>query len=137
MATNVLLIDDDPDDITIMIDVITEIDETVNCLPFLDPREAVRALKYNRLVEVPDLILIDVNMPWMKGDVCLQSIRSLPHLDAARIAMISTSMNEQDVETFLASGAEFAVSKPVSLQGYRDLVKMILPDTGPGNLEKG
>lgn len=65
---------------------------------------------------LPDLILLDLNMPVMGGFEFLEAYKKLPfhNPDAIRIIILSSSINSQDVNRSLQLGASRYLTKPVS-----------------------
>ena len=127
----VILIDDDQDDLDVMKDAVSQVDSTILCHTFVYAEEALRLLT-NELSTIPDYIFIDINMPRITGDVCLQKIRSIKELEYVPITIYSTSLSENKAANLLALGATFTFEKPYSLSGYVRLLEQILPgDTLP------
>lgn len=62
---------------------------------------------------VPDLLLVDVNMPRMDGYAFLRAVRTNPHLRAVPAIMISTESEAQDAERGFQAGANLFLVKPV------------------------
>lgn len=65
---------------------------------------------------LPDIILLDLNMPIMSGFEFLEAYKKLPlrDPDKTRIIIISSSLNSQDVNRSLQLGASRYLIKPVS-----------------------
>jgi len=79
-----------------------------DCLLAMDGLEAVNFAFEN----IPDLILLDINMPNMDGLTALKKIRSNPKLKSIPIIMISTLMENETVIECLEAGADDYVTKP-------------------------
>ncbi|HMV41502.1 MAG TPA: response regulator [Leptospiraceae bacterium] len=73
-----------------------------------DGFEALKATLEN----VPDLILLDINMPNMDGIIALQKIRRNPKLRSVPIIMISTLLENETVLECLEAGADDYIVKP-------------------------
>lgn len=125
MAKTAILIDDDQDDLDILREVIATIDNNVLCLTFTNPEEAMRVITHD-LVFIPDFIFIDINMPRLAGEDCLDHLRKLKEFSRSIITMVSTSMPGSIQAYLLAKGANFAFKKPVKMAEYRTLVQPIL-----------
>jgi CheY-like chemotaxis protein len=126
MAKTAILIDDDPDDLAILKEVISSIDPTVVCISFIYPDEAVRVLLSKELVIIPDMIFIDINMPGITGDKCLKALRKDRMFDKVFIAMYSTSMPDTVSEALKQLGANYTFEKPVRMAKYNEIITFIL-----------
>ena len=98
------LIDDDLDDHEFFSMVMQEIYPSIKCAFATDGVHAIEKLNANPSF-IPNIILIDVNMPRMNGVDCLAEIKKLPHLQNAHIYMYSTSADPSMVERCIALGA--------------------------------
>ena len=79
--------------------------------------EAVAASAY-------DLVLMDVNMPVMDGVTALQAIRQLSG-DPARtpIHMVTANVFAEDVQRYLAAGADGVLKKPIDVRELFGLIE--------------
>ena len=66
---------------------------------------------------MPDLILLDLNMPRMDGREALQIIKSDPDLKRIPVLILTTSKAESDIHSTYNEGANSFITKPVSFQG--------------------
>ena len=71
----IIIIDDDAEDIEIMAESINALGAGYECVSFLEACAALKYLKNN--TPVPDLIVIDINMPNMNGEEFLDRIRMI------------------------------------------------------------
>lgn len=126
MARTVFIIDDDQDDLDIMKQAIMNVDESLLCLSFIYPEEALRVLLSKELVVYPDFIFIDINMPGITGDKCLKLIRSRKELDNIIITLYSTSMPDTVAEALKFLGANFVFEKPVRVKAYSHILENIV-----------
>ena len=69
---------------------------------------------------LPDIILLDINMPGMDGFDLLTSIRKNPRLRIIPVVVLSSSINESDVHRAYALGANAYMSKP--MEDFLDLI---------------
>jgi len=72
--------------------------------------------------EVPDLILMDINLPDMSGVEVTAKIKAIPKLAHIPIIALTANAMYGDRERFLAEGCDGYVAKPVM---YLELVNMI------------
>ena len=66
---------------------------------------------------VPDLLLLDLNMPRLDGRAALQQIKSDPALQSLPVVVLSTSSADRDVAFCYDHGANSYVAKAVSFEG--------------------
>ena len=71
----------------------------------------------------PDLILLDLNMPGMNGQECLKIIKEDDELKAIPVVMFTTSENEDDIMESYNLYASGYITKPTSLQDFREIIK--------------
>lgn len=109
----VLLVDDNPGDVLLMQETFEELHVGVEVLTAGDGAEALdtlaRGMADGRL---PDLVVLDLNMPGMNGIEVLQAVRAsdgLRHLPV--IIMTSTAAEEEVVEAYRHYASSF-VTKP-------------------------
>jgi two-component system cell cycle response regulator len=123
-APTLLLVDDDPATIQVMSQALAE---------FPDQRFATNgetALSLARQV-VPDLILLDANLPGMTGfDVCeaLKADPKLAHVPVIFVTSHDAPALEADA---LKLGAADYVTKPVAAEHLRARVRALLRATSP------
>ena len=72
---------------------------------------------------VPDLILLDLNMPRKNGYEALKEIRSNPQLPFIPILILTVSTNPQDIQRAYASGANSFITKPLELEEWKNCLK--------------
>jgi DNA-binding response OmpR family regulator len=88
-----------------------------------------RAAMARLTVAVPDIILLDLNLPIVSGENVLHAIRSDERLKDTRI-IITTGESHRAKE--LESQADLVLVKPISATQLSDLAaRMVVPGTGP------
>ncbi|HSB94611.1 MAG TPA: response regulator [Flavitalea sp.] len=91
----IYIADDDPDDLDLYQEIIGEIPG--NCiLCFSDGKYLFDHLVQADPNELPDLIILDINMPLWTGQKTVAAIREIERLRSIRIVIITTSRYEQD-----------------------------------------
>ena len=91
-----------------------------------DPAEGLRAV----IESPPDLILLDVHMPYMSGLEVLKVIKSDPQSRHIPVVMLTSSTDD---ETWLAAtqaGAEAYLTKPVAREELIRTLQRWLPKAG-------
>ena len=88
----------------------------------------------------PDIILLDLNLPQMRGSEFLALVKADPHLRMIPVIVLSSSNAEKDLAATYANYVNGFVIKPFSLDDYADVVKNIedywfkYVETFPANL---
>jgi two-component system phosphate regulon response regulator PhoB len=76
---------------------------------------------------VPDLILLDVNLPDMSGLEVCRRLRRDPRLAGVPIVMLTAAAQQDDVARGFAAGANHYLTKPFSPVRLLSLVEKLLP----------
>ena len=76
----------------------------------LDGKEAVKVAEET----IPDLILLDVNMPGLNGFDVLRKVKQLPALSHTKIVMVTARTDEADRFLGESLGADEYLTKPFS-----------------------
>ena len=74
---------------------------------------------------LPDLILLDLKMPVVDGHEVLQQIKQFPKLKRIPVVVLSSSKEEGDRALTYDNGANSYLVKPVSFDGFLDVVHQI------------
>lgn len=119
----ILYVDDDSDDRELLTEALMVVDPSIACNCFDDGRRALDTLKgADRL---PDLILLDINMPGMNGRECLAEIKKDKRLRNVPVIMYSTSNDVDEISLFYQLGAAY-IHKPDTFKGLcTTLVKLL------------
>ena len=67
---------------------------------------------------LPDLIVLDLNMPKVDGFEVLKTVRSISRFDAVPVAMVTSSESEEERETSVTLGANALIVKPLHLHDF-------------------
>jgi two-component system response regulator len=74
---------------------------------------------------MPDLILLDLNMPGMGGKEFLQHIKSDDQLDTIPVVILTSSDGDKDVlESFKLQAAGY-IKKPVGLDEFQEVMQRL------------
>jgi CheY-like chemotaxis protein len=74
---------------------------------------------------VPNLILLDINLPGIDGLDVLRQIKSTPIIKRLPVVMLTSSKEEGDRALSYDNGANSYIVKPVSFSVFLDVVKQI------------
>lgn len=75
--------------------------------------------------EMPDLVLLDINLPKMNGHEVLNHIKSNASLQHIPVIMLTTSSSEKDVMESYKSHANCYITKPVDVNSFLEIVSSI------------
>jgi CheY-like chemotaxis protein len=74
---------------------------------------------------LPDLILLDLNLPKMSGQEVLAEIHRRPVLARIPVVVLTSSDAERDIATSYELGANCYVTKPVGLTEFQSIVRSV------------
>lgn len=72
--------------------------------------------------EMPDLILMDINLPDISGIEATQRIKANPRLAHIPIVAFTADTGESDRNNYISNGCDGYVAKPASAQILLDMV---------------
>lgn len=78
------------------------------------------------LVENPDLILCDIQMPVMNGYQLLKHIRQLPDLVHSRFVFLTAFSEKRDIQKGIKMGADDYIVKPFTVEDLLEKLKKLL-----------
>jgi CheY-like chemotaxis protein len=108
MTRTILVVDDDP----VVRKLITATLEDVGGFSLREAGDGEEALA-TAVVETPEIILLDVDMPRLDGVETCRRLRSDPATADATIVML-TGMHGSDEDRAVAAGADLFLTKPFS-----------------------
>ena len=98
---NILLVEDNPGDVRLTREAFKEGNRSVNLIVLMDGLEATQYLKrHPPFTEsiMPDLILLDLNLPKKSGREVLAEIKSDPNLKSIPVIILTTSTAVADIQ---------------------------------------
>ncbi len=124
----ILLVEDDVRDIDLTKEVLKDSKFQLNLNVVRDGVEAIAYLrqqgKYTNATQ-PDLVLLDLNLPRLDGREVLQAIKTDSNLKLIPIVVLTTSDLDEDVMQAYNLGANCYVNKPLGLEEFIQLVRLI------------
>lgn len=82
--------------------------------------------KYNEndhKTSLPDLVLLDLNMPGVDGRQVLSHIKKADGLKHIPVVILTTSADARDVDQCYSIGASTYIQKPVSFEGLTEAIR--------------
>ena len=125
---NILLVEDNPGDVRLTQEVLKEgkIKNTLNVV--MDGEEALQYLhkegKFST-AELPDIILLDLNLPKIDGREVLEHIKKDPDLKRIPVIVLTTSDAQNDILKMYDNHANCYITKPVDFAQFINVVKSI------------
>jgi CheY-like chemotaxis protein len=126
---NILIADDDDDDHFLLADSFRFFNSGV--VRITSVKNGVEALsKLGQLAEkgeeLPNGIILDINMPMMDGMETLKKIKADPTLRRIPVYMVTTLRNMDKLEACLENGAANFFTKPNHTREYERIVREIM-----------
>jgi CheY-like chemotaxis protein len=75
---------------------------------------------------MPDLILLDLQMPVMGGFTVIRELRKTPELSRLKVIAVTSFAMKGDREKALEAGFDEYVTKPIDTRKFVELVKNII-----------
>ena len=120
MAKRVLVVEDNELNLKLFCDLLRAHDFIAE--PVRDGREALdRAREF-----VPDLIVMDIQMPYVTGYELIVQIKADEDLGKIPIMAVTAYAGREDEERIRAAGADAYVSKPISVARFVEEVNALL-----------
>lgn len=123
---NIYLADDDDDDRSMFAEALSEIDQSIRLTQAEDGKQLMDILK-SPSNPIPEVIILDINMPRKNGFECLEEIRNHNgNLKNLNVIMFSTSNDPRTIVKAFELGASFYAVKPNSFKDLKALIHDIL-----------
>jgi CheY-like chemotaxis protein len=119
---DIILAEDDIDDQNIFQIALQEIDSSVQTQFVSNGRELLNLLQHHK----PDLLFLDLDMPYKNGLECLLEIRNNPKLEEIPVIVFSSTTKPSNVQTAYEVGAHLFFIKPPIYTDYLSSIKAIL-----------
>jgi two-component system response regulator len=128
---NILLVEDNVDDEVLTLRVLKKnnLAETVNVAR--DGTEAIDYLfgidTHDRpdAIRIPDLILLDLNLPKLSGLEVLHQVRTNTSTKLLPVVILTTSSENEDIQASYELGANSFIRKPADFNQFSDAVNQL------------
>lgn len=126
-SIKILLVEDNEGDIVLTLEALSDAKLKSDVEVVRDGATAIDQLMNNktRPLLLPDLILLDINLPRMDGKEVLQMIKNDDILKKIPVVMLTTSASEVDIKESYNNHANCFITKPVDLDKFFTVVKVI------------
>ncbi|KOS08264.1 hypothetical protein AM493_08215 [Flavobacterium akiainvivens] len=124
-AKNIYLCEDDTDDVEFFQEALNTVDGSFNLTVSCNGFELLDQLK-KCTHTLPDLIILDINMPKMNGLETLKAIKKNPAYAAIPVVLYSTCAEEEYIQYAHANGAHYYFVKPYEFGTLKLYIKKLL-----------
>lgn len=124
----ILLVEDNEGDMILTMEALERLQHQHVISRVKDGEQAIQFLKKEGLFEhavMPDLILLDINLPRLDGKEVLSFIKQSKDFEKIPVIILSTSNSQRDIEECYQVGANCYVVKPSDLEGYVQVIHAI------------
>jgi CheY-like chemotaxis protein len=122
----IILVEDDPDDQELFATFCSNFPD-IMLLPIAgNGLELIEYLQSNREETLPDLIILDQNMPLMNGKQTLQFLNSHRYFSQIPTVIYSTYTDSSLIVECKKLGAKMVAVKPIDEEGYVKMLKDFL-----------
>ncbi len=124
----VLLVEDDEDDVMLTREALKDSKVIVSMAVASDGDEALKRLRREPPFEnaiLPELILLDLNLPRVSGREVLKVLKGDPVLKKIPVVVLTTSAADADIVKCYDLGANCYITKPVDFEQFQRIIKVI------------
>lgn len=124
----VLLVEDDEDDVLLTREALKDSKVIVSMAVASDGDVALQRLKRRPPFEnaaIPELILLDLNLPRVGGREVLKELKADPVLRKIPVVILTTSAADTDILKCYDLGANCYITKPVDFEQFQRIIKVI------------
>jgi chemotaxis family two-component system response regulator Rcp1 len=124
----ILLVEDNPGDVRLTQEALREsrIRNELNVVG--DGASAIEFLERNgrySAVAIPDLVLLDLNLPKLNGREVLQRIKSHDLWKLIPVVVLTTSEAEVDIQECYAHHVNCYITKPLAFDAFMEVIRQI------------
>jgi len=127
MSHTLLLVEDSPADVELVKEVLVEFDNDIELKLAKNGVEALEYLKraFDSSEEVPDLILLDLDMPKMDGFEVLERIKENEDYCMIPAAVFTMSNAREDIMRAYRAGANCCITKPLGFEDFNQIMQAL------------
>ena len=119
-----LYVEDDPHSRTVMRLLLTKSLHVKKLTIFEDSQNF--EVRINELEHVPDVILLDIQVPPLDGFEMIKIIRQAPKFESTKVIALTASVMNEEVEKLRAAGFDGTISKPLRMVAFPDQIRRIV-----------
>lgn len=123
---DILLVEDNPGDVRLIQEAFKTTDRETTLHAITDGDDAMEFLTQQTTEDsLPDLVLLDLNLPGKSGCEILRTIRDEPQLQHLPVIMLTSSRANEDVTRCYETGANAYLTKPDDMAAFSSLVETV------------
>ena len=124
----IMLVEDNPGDAELILDFLEQC-KVKNTIHWLQDGEAAMAYLHREGQyadkPMPDLVLLDLNLPKKDGRAVLSEIKADPRLKHIPVVILTSSKSEEDIIRSYQLQANCYITKPVDIEQFVNVVRAI------------
>jgi CheY-like chemotaxis protein len=126
-TVKILVVEDSPSDVRLIREALREAPMVVHITVARDGVEAMDYLHHCKTayLPLPDLILLDLNLPRKNGREVLTEVKTDPELKQIPVLVMTSSYDEDDIAQAYSLNANCYIRKPNDLMEYQRVVRAI------------
>ena len=130
-CTEILLVEDDPGDVRLALEVLRELHMAERCVVVNDGEEAIdflhaRGAYSQRAPGMPRVIVLDLKMPRVDGFEFLEQIKVDPRFKLIPVVVLTSSREERDVQRAYGLGVNSYAVKSINFADYRERLRTLV-----------
>ena len=126
-SKTILYADDDADDRLWVSEACRLVNLSAHVRFLENGRQVIDYLRGQPPVNLPSLIVLDLNMPELDGRQTLKQLKAAPTFQDIPVAIVTTSSNKMDQEVCQRLGASAYLTKPYTHGEWQDVVRQLAP----------
>ncbi len=126
--SNIVIIDDNPNDIDIVKEILENQSVNLNIVSFLDPERAVTFLQdeYKLDNQKNCVVLMDLNMPQKNGFELLNLLKSDKRTSHIQVLIYTSSKRKEDIMKAYSLGASSYIIKPLEIEDIEHVLEGVV-----------
>lgn len=121
IKSTVIYIEDNPANLRLVSQLLSNYRKNINLLTAPEPGLGLDLID----LHVPDLILLDINLPGMNGYEVLEILKQRPAVCNIPVIAISANAMKKDVDKGMAAGFGDYITKPIDIKVLLNAVDQI------------
>lgn len=122
----ILLVEDEQGDADLIVDALRDRHFLHACCRVGTGEEALAYLEKCTVGELPDLILLDLNLPGISGKDVLRKIKTNQSITSVPVVIMTSSRSEDDILESYNNNCNCYISKPIDLADLERVVESII-----------